>query len=482
MLDFFAVSTLREDFLKSLVTWRNVEELYSSIPRSENTSFTCSAYVAMSFLDSGETLLAQQLAISLKSKIENSQSFILLNETRNHSHIEANARSLSAILRCCPFLFNDLSIAGNAQWIISSQNNDGSWDLYYPDSNSLGKVIWTCSALDALLKYFSLLKKLSIANQEVKESIKKGIQYLLNNLTDSRLPGSDLRPCLWSIDGHDNSPTDRVFDMNVSIMCFDIIAQALNLFDGELSSHKEKIVYGLCDLLKSQNERLSINHRNSTIGVWTVLQEHSPRSYSRTFFAPGCLPYILNHLSFIPSEHLDVVRTFSEVYVNWIIKNTITYQGGGKAVRSSEGNASATVWATAQAVSVLSAVLNHRYIFEHVISPEYAANFLLEQPGVRLYAHEQAKKLVSLIAFIPATALLIVIIFVGKTYIIPNWNNVEPITYILGVISLVVVFFLPIVAPWLADAQWGKRLFFRKVDSRVLRCLETAILSIAKSK
>jgi hypothetical protein len=482
MLDFFEVSALREDFLMSLFSWRNRGKLYSSIPRSENTSFTCSAYVAMSFLDSGETLLAQQLAISLKSNIEISQSFVLLNETRSHSHIEANARSLSAILRCCPFLFDDLSISGNAQWIMTRQNDDGSWDLYHPNSSSLGKVIWTCSALDALLKYFLLSKKISTPNQDIKRCIERGINYLLINLSDSKLPGSNLRPCLWSIDGHDNTSTSRVFDMNVSVMCFDIIAQALNAFDGELNSHKEKVVHGLCDLLESQNEGFSIQNRNNLIGVWTVLQEHSPHSYSRTFFAPGCLPHILSHLPIIPPERLDVVRTFSEVYVNWIVKNTITYRDGGKAVRSSQGNASATVWATAQAVSALSAVLNHRYVFEPITSPEYAAKILLEQPTARLYAHEQAKKLASLIAFILAIGISIVIVFIGIIYIIPNWNNVEPITWIFAVIVGIVAFFLPIAAPRLADAQWGKKIFFRRLESRVFHCLETAIRSIAKSE
>jgi hypothetical protein len=474
MLNKKLIVDLREEFLQSLRAWKNAEGLYSSIPKSNNTSHTCSGYVAIAFQNSTDILSAQELAVKLEKKIQNSQSSILLNETKTASHIETNSRAISAILQCCPFLHDKNTVLENILWIVSQQNQDGSWDLYAPNSNSTGKAIWTCSALDSLIRYVDIIKQNSVASVDFEHHIQLGLQYLLGKKTE-RHTGSGLRPWLWSIDGHNTSP---VFDMNASIMCLDIIIRSATVLNHE--DIKKSAVTGLCDLIESENQAFLNGQRKSEIGMWTTLQEHSPHSYSRTFFAPGCLPSILLHLPIIPSEKIESIKIFSYRHIEWIVDNVVEFERATKrkAVRSSESNPTTTVWATAQAVSSLSAFLMNISLFESSQSSQEAVSILLNLPSTQIYARCKAQNQISLLAWLLAVCSSLLIVWLSIIYIIPHWNDAEPIIYIITLFVALFTFLLPYIFPRLVNSQWVDK-FFDKVQKFNIKKIEVFLKKIA---
>ena len=141
------IRLLRSQFLATLFNWKKQDRFFGSIESATKTSFTCTGYVLAAYHDSREYFRAQELGDDLAAFLKKDpfQIKIFPNETEVPGHVECNCKPALALLKSQPLSIHNASVKDILDWLLQSQNRDGSWDLYPGDGEKVsnGRVLWT---------------------------------------------------------------------------------------------------------------------------------------------------------------------------------------------------------------------------------------------------------------------------------------------------------------------------------------------------
>lgn len=369
-LDFDEIERLRDRLVGSLLRWRNPGDgLYRSSPEaspgatSRPPSFTNTGMVLQALHESGKTFHAQALAGSLLGYyVEHKEGPFPWEKGRagDQPHVICNSWMAFSILDCLPAQAGRLQRL--CEWLLSCQRSDGGWNLLPTDLSYYPMV--TAYALSALLQFYRFLTLLGVdANKPLvsglERAIEGGVGYLLKARSDD-LRRSDLY--LWPSEVWQGQKGSASF--GTSAICMHVIAKAARVLQHE--EWENRVLDTLAKVIdgydSAGNGEFDVHSGSEggpvTTKLWDSLHMNDTAlNYTWYFFAPINLVTLLRFVRERRFWKTPAYYKFVSDQVQWITAN-VEKHGDGEGVRGAPTLGGVKIWSTAQAVIVLSRLLD----------------------------------------------------------------------------------------------------------------------------
>ena len=363
MINFIEIGNLRDRLVQSLWKWRSGEDgFYRSSPIAKGhtpPSFTNTGIVLQAFNESRQVAFAQVLSEDLLDYLRRRECTPFPHEKATEQdpkqHVMCNSWPIFAILDSFPTRIRD--IYPLCEWFLKTQKYDGSWSLL-PDEETK-YPIFTAYSLSALLQFYDFSCKVGFLrhddNKRLVDAIRKGFKWLFDNRSEAAIKEGLL---LWPASANDLQANPVSF--STSAVSMHMISKASRLLqEPEYGSRVVKTLQVICDSFRSEEEGFAVG--NLRINLWDQIHvNESSLNYFFAFFTPLSLTTLLRFAkspNFFGNEKYYGIISY---LADWILKSELHVEGlpgikGGQFIDEVK------TWSTAQAVIVLSRLLDSAY-------------------------------------------------------------------------------------------------------------------------
>ena len=440
MLDFDSLRTLRDQLVDSLIEWgRNDDGLYRSSPTSRSTpSFTNTGIVLQALTESRNAYLAHRLAERLLGVVAATPLGLFPHEKAQapgDAHVMSNAWPSFALLDASPARVGE--IAPICEWLLKTQREeDGSWSLVPGDLTREPIVTgYAMSALQQFLRCALQARRLERTSAVDIARVTRSIELAVGYLQDARPEGcKKTGTFLWpaSLSAYDSGP----LSLGTSALCMHVLAKwgrfrgRRDLVDGVASTFRQ-IVAGF------EGAELHVEVAGQRLALWDQFHLNEGRlNYMWAFFAPISVVTLLR----FPEILDDRTLRFIEHFVRWIQLHARTVDERTVGISGSETLSEVKVWSTAEAVIVLSRVLDMKGLLSMDVG--------YHRPLVEL--HEGIRKVAGAYVKPPSRGQLSAAAVVGMAIVgailysawrwigAPEWQRIEgPVTFAMILCTIV---------------------------------------------
>jgi len=373
-IDFERIELVRDNLVKVLLSWRNQNDdgLWRSTPdktSETDPSFTCSSEATQALTEAGQHGEAHISAARIDRAFfpNNSIGHLPFEATGTGTHIVNQAWAT--------FVLQETRVrTGKNIWpaikkLIEQQEN-GKWYLVPNDQkNRVNSPIFSAYCIVALAEFVEFHKRESLLPDErvLDEELVLAEACLVNaveKLKKTTVTFVDEKNRNWWPIRHNEKGHTQAPNFEVTLLCLHALTKAGRVLKNEFYVIAAKsILDTVLSAVRKKNNTLEFDIEGEPVRLYDRFHGGS-HNYHFSLYAPLCCVTILSYIkNELPGKSENLIEVV-EFFVKHILNNMPLDSLGTQGVYSSPKDTEISIWATADAVIVLSRVLAHISVLE----------------------------------------------------------------------------------------------------------------------